>query len=843
MANGATYSDIVPGPDDGGVESGSPPPQVLGEAAASSEVVPSPDTQSAPGLDEEETLIRALVRRGSRPRRTITLSREEETFLANRIIRDFDDTSSASASARFRERHERYWRNWRGVLSPKNAPYKGAANVHLPLSSSFKEQMQARLIKGVLGGDRYALFSSLDDRVKPEDLNELNDWFQWELEEVVELPYHMNQIFHEILLDGISLPVAVYAHEERVLYGKRDFTIEESTPLQAQMANAIGQIFENEEPIATTSGQGLFEVEHSMPDGTRSSAKVSFSIESHESDVLVAETERKEVSFDGVRIERISIPDDLVVINTEPEVDKLAWFGSRLQLSVHDFLSGCRGGKFHQASGRAFNKKELEEILSRTTNRTYEQIPQQRRVDSDKLEGTDSSDQTGVDYTRRYMEIYRWEGWYAPGPTEYTLDLGKVVDADEVAVVVWVDSRSRRVIKICRLEEVNKDGLRSPVKFDFIVQPDRFFSVGLMEWLEHIQTELDGIHNQSLDAGMLSNMPWGLYEPTAGNANTIFSLEPGKLYPSKNAQSVNFPRTQFQPLWNIQMEGSLLSYGMKQAGLGEPQTGSFVSKRTSATEFSSTAGAMDMRTEMLLIGIFRSFRRLLYRIFGLYQQYAQDGRVFQVKGMGGERVLRQLKRDRLHGKLMLHLTGSVQRLNAQLERDVAINMMSILIQPLLIQSGISRPDTWYAALEKIVRSTSYTGVPIHKPDMPPMSDPPEVEHKRMMMGETVRPSPGENFQEHLAKHVELASSPNVMAYLPSLEGRQALAQHIQWTQEMMRAVQIMRQASMLDAQAMRGGMNEMGIRPGLAGSETPGEQTGPGSADEGVSGAPGEGQV
>lgn len=788
-------------------------------------------TDGTTNADEEEQLIRTLVSRGHDTTPELSLTREQEQELAQRVIRDFED--AIASMSEFRDNHEKFWKNWRGVLSPKTFPFEGAANVRVPISVSFKEQMQARLYKGLFGGDKLAMFSSIDGRLKQDELDEISDWFKFELDEIVKLKLVMADVLHEILIDGISLPVASWDTHERSMLSTWDVELESGTPLTEQMLQAVQTIFSDEDPVPRATGVGVFEVIHTPRGNTKRTAKVSFSIQ--DSTRLVADVERVETLFDGVRIDRIAIPDDLVVVNTSTSVEDLPFFGSRLQLLVRDFLAGV-GTKY-----RDFTSKELEEILANSSNREGTDFQQERSRDTDLIEGTQSEDTTGIDYSRRWMEIYRWEGWYAPEPTAHSLDVEKFVEAKQVPVAVWLDRRSQRIIRIKRLEELNKDGKRTPVKFDFIPQPDRFFSVGLMELIQHVQTEIDGIHNQSLDAGLLSNIPWGLYEPTAGTpANTIFDLKPGKLYPTRNAQSVTFPRTQFNPLWNLQMEGSLTKWAQQMAGLGDPSMGSFVSKRTSASEFNTTAASLDMRTELILDRIIDSVRTLLYRIFGLYQQFAKDGRVYQVTGEKGEKIVRQLKRDRLHGKLLLHLTSNIQQLNAQLQRDVAVNMLSLLLNESLIQLGITKPDTIYEAVKRVCRMNDYHGVPIHKPDMPPESDPPEIEHKRMMMGEPVQPSLSENFGEHLQAHIALASSPYIMQYMSSEQARQLLAQHIVQTQKMQHTAQIMKQQQAAMSAQMQTNMAEQGVRPGLAGGSQAGDQAEPGTPEEGVQGGEGE---
>lgn len=783
-------------------------------------------------VEDEDALIHALVERGREESSssTLDLTREQEEELAARIVMDFDD-AEANMSI-FKERHAVYTESWRGVVQEKNFPFTNAANIRVPLTSVFIEQMKARLFKAMLGGQRIAEFSSLDDSIKREELEEVSDWFKYELDEIVNLEEAVQHLLHDVLVDGIGLPVALYSHEEKRLCSKREFDIAENTNLTEQLLTAINLLFENEDPLPVMKSPGVFEVNHKTKESDeRKLADVSFCIQQEK---IVAKVERQETVFDGVRLEKVNL-EDLVVINSDTSIEGIPFFGCRLWISCHDFINGVKSGFY-----RDFDDDELNEILAHASNKQGEVIQQLTTDVGDEEEGTESKDQSGVDYSRRWLEVYRWEGRWSRMPA-LKKDEKPVQDLEEqIGVATWCLANQKRIIRHARLEELNKDGERTPVKFDFIVQPDRFFSIGLVEWLRHVQAEIDGIHNQRLDAGLLSNVPFFFYVPSAGLQHTVLSMEPGKGYPIKDANGVVFPKTNWEPFWSFQEEANVRKYAQEQAGLGEPSTGSFLSKRTSATEFQATTGAIDLRTEYIVSGIYRSLRKLLYRIFGLYQQYAQDGRVFQTTGLGGERVVKRLKRDRLHGKLVLHLTSNIQQLSAQLERDIAVNMLSLFMNEILIQMGIVKPDTIFAAIEKVVRASGYKGVPVHRPDTPPESDSPQIEHKRMLLGETVQPSPTENFNEHLQAHLALASNPNFTKYFPTQESQQLLAAHIQQTVQMQQVVALLRQQQAQQAAMMRGNMAEMGVRPGLAGGQQTGQQAEPATAQEGVEGAPNE---
>lgn len=397
---------------------------------------------------------------------------------------------------------------------------------------------------------------------------------------------------------------------------------------------------------------------------------------------------------------------------------------------------------------------------------------------------------------------------------------------------------ANKIIRIARLEDLNKDGERTPVKFGMIQQPARFYDIGAPEWIQHIQAEVDAVHNNALNAGMLKAAPFGFFVPgSIADAKNVLKLERGMMYPMRVPNGVMFPPLNGDSNWSFEQDSLLRKLAQEQIGIGEAQTGTFTSKRTSATEFERTSGSMDLRMEYIVEGLLSSLRRLLTRIFGLYQQHMPDGRVFQVRGAEGEILVKKMKRDRLHGKMLLQLTGNIQQLSAQLERDVSLNMLSLLMNDVLIQGGIVGMDTIYAALKRVCRASNYKGVPIHQPNVPPMSDEPELEHRKMLLGQKVDPSPSENFQAHMAKHMLIAGDPNAARmYGPAFI--QALQQHMQATAAMEQSVKLLKAQQAAQAMQMQNNMAAQGVRPGLPGGQQAGNNASPGTVAEGVQGAP-----
>jgi len=765
----------------------------------------------------EDSLIDALVRRGRRSS-IFRISKDDEEALVNKIIRDFEDAEAGMSE--FKTLRTEWTESWRGDVIEKDFPFEGSANIRVPTTSSFVEQMKARLYQALVGGDRLSVFSSLDPSVTREHIQQANDWFEYELKEVIDIQEFIQRMVHDITVSGISLCVPRYAIEERRIETDQKFPIEDGISLMDQMMNAIQMIFNEAIEIGPKAvGPGIFDVTHRDRSGDEFEAHIEFSLDE---DILIAVVEDQEVIFDGVRLDSVDL-EDLVIVNSAVKLEDLPFFGSRMFVSVNSFEKGVKSGLF-----RKLSKEDVESIVSASREKQGDYISQKTTESSDVEEGTQSKDISGVDFDRRWIELYRWEGIFAPRRyLEAVNDSSteKRNASEGVEIAAWVNPITRKLVRVARLDEINPGAERTPIKFDFIVQPDRFFSWSLVGWLRHIQTSMDMVVNQRLDAGLMSNVPFFFYEPTAGMSHTTLQLEPGKGYPCKSVAGVLFPKINWTGTWSFAEEKNLYSHALAQAGLGPSDVGSFISKRTSASEFLETSGAADLRTKFIVTQLARSLQKLFYRILGLYKRNMKRGRVYQVTGLSGETLVNSISREVILKPFRIRLTANINQISSQLERETAINMMSLLLNQILIQMGIVKPDTIYAAIEKIVKASGYTGVPLHTPDVPQESDPPEVEHKQMISGEKVKgPTMNENFNVHIQAHLGILMDPNLPAYMPDPTARQALAQHLQASIKMQQTVQFMRTQMAAQGAQMQSSMNAMGIRPGLEGGQQAGDQ-------------------
>ena len=783
----------------------------------------------ASGVADDDALLAALLSRGRRKPESITLEDGDITVLVERVRRDFED--GAAALSDWYKNQVELVKNWEGVVDPKIFPYEDAANVRVPFTSVQIMQWAARILKALLGGDYITRFERLDEQIETESLEEHNQWFQWELDEEVKFRHSMERIIYQTLIGGICLPLPYWQKDRRQLVQFREFEYDQTKPISSQLQAALEIIFDGKEyEIKSMTGQGIYKCSVKDPDEPAAdSFKVTFCIRNSR---LCAQVEGMETTFNAVKI-CVPNSEDLVFINTHPDLERLPFNGLRIWLDAAEYRDGLLNGTW-----RDLGEDRNQRILAAATNKTPQVVPMDYTRVQDQEEGVTSTDPQAWDYERRFIEVYRWEGWIHPTAPEGALS-NETVLLPAVQVAVWTVPAVQEMIRIERLEALNKGGERSMIKFSFIERNNRFLPISLAEWLRHTQAELDGIHNLRLDSGTLNVMPFGFYKPLAGMQKDVYDIKPGKMFPTADPASVNFPKTNSSPNWSLQDEALVYKYGMGQSGLSDSATGSFVSKRQSASEYIGTANAVDLRTEAIVINFMRSLRKLLYRILGLYQQFAPPTRIFQIGGVEGVKLVKRFQTDRLQGKLLLRLTGNLDQVNPQLQRDISTNMLSLLMNQILIQLGIVRPDTIYAAITHVAKSMNYKDVPIHKPDLPEQSPSPEIENKMMAQGQVVQPHLDENFDEHLKRHLAFLTDPNAKRVL-SQRAFAIVMDHVQRTQKMQQIASFLRQQESLLGATMAKNMAAMGIRPGQAGGQQAGNNAGAGSQEEGVQGGESE---
>ena len=147
-------------------------------------------------------------------------------------------------------------------------------------------------------------------------------------------------------------------------------------------------------------------------------------------------------------------------------------------------------------------------------------------------------------------------------------------DGFDEEIVVWFHPGSRTVLRWTYLDRITKTGRRPIYKTDFIIRPGRNYALGLLELLHSLNVEVDAIHNQRVDFGTLSNMPFFFYRAMSTLPNQEITISPGKGIPVDDPNSdVFFPQIKGGTAWGFQEENLLFQIINRVSAIGDLNLG------------------------------------------------------------------------------------------------------------------------------------------------------------------------------------------------------------------------------------------------------------------------------
>jgi hypothetical protein len=128
------------------------------------------------------------------------------------------------------------------IADQKTFPWTGCSNIVIPLSMITVDNLEPRIVAGLLGKDPYIDFEMKGKTEKDKVTKLIQDWWNKELKDVVKIDKFTMDTVHNILLDGTIYYYPIYDSEKVV---KRDFQYDQ----QGQVAigqDGKPQISENE---------------------------------------------------------------------------------------------------------------------------------------------------------------------------------------------------------------------------------------------------------------------------------------------------------------------------------------------------------------------------------------------------------------------------------------------------------------------------------------------------------------------------------------------------------------------------------------------------------------------
>lgn len=315
-------------------------------------------------------------------------------------------------------------------------------------------------------------------------------------------------------------------------------------------------------------------------------------------------------------------------------------------------------------------------------------------------------------------------------------------------VIVWVHSRTGKIMRATYLRRVNKAGERPFRKIDFYVRDGQEYGVGIVEILYPIAKEMDAMHNMRIDFGLMSTMPFGFYRPSSSIEAETISYEPGTLIPVDNPQTdVMFPNLGNRTSFGFQEEAALQQMidrvtSISDLNLGLP-SGQQGATRT-ATGARLVAGEASANLDVFLGRLNLGWQRFIEYLLHSLQQRIPPGLSFRVTGEAGNDYWRTIRDEKqIQGDFDIEVTANTASSNQQIQQDIAQQILQITSNPLDIQLQLVTAENRYNAVKNYLQALKIKeyGRYVSKPAGWSLRLSPEEEANRILRGIPVPVTP------------------------------------------------------------------------------------------------------
>lgn len=433
-----------------------------------------------------------------------------------------------------------------------------------------------------------------------------------------------------------------------------------------------------------------------------------------------------------------------------------------------------------------------------------------------KEQKAQASGQASVDTE---VDLDRWE----------LLEVYAKVDVDgngiNSDVIMWVHPATKEIVRATYLWRTNKAGERPFIRIEFHKRHDR--AMGLVEMLYPLQVELNAIHNLRIDCGILTTIPFGFYKPTSSIEPEKLEIEPGMLIPVDNPTDVYFPNLGNRTTFGFQEENAIMNIVERLTSISDISLGVMSGQQgaaRTATGARALVGEANANLDVFIRRMNRGWRKALRYKLQMLQQRTPEGLEFRVTGDDGKDYFKRVRsREDIAGEYDFELTPNSANSNKAIQQEVANQILQLVLNPIYFQTGVVGPLELYEASKNVLQQIGVKdyGRYIKKPMDGVRQFTPQEEVNRVLLGIPVPVDLANDHQGFLEYFKIIWENDEMLGQFSEQEVMLLVAQ-AKKHQEMMAAIQQLeaQQANQMQMRmnAMTGqgqspGMNAMGSAP------------------------------
>ena len=538
---------------------------------------------------------------------------------------------------------------------PTNDPWPGASNIQLPLTTISSDNLEPRLVAGLVGKKPYIQFEEENDQKQDDQTEILEEFYNQELEDVVKAEELAGNITHQLLQEGTVYVECKYDLDETT---RSDFVFFEDVmrKLAPQIQGMQKQAQMSQ--VAAMEAQALGDMETAQQYAEQARAIIAESRAMVPPQVggIVVNPETGEpltqdvndTVFEGGKAEIIPFKD-VFIPDVCDEWEKAPVI-KKIYPTYADLKNMSKDTKGWMNVGPWLCNYEGEETLDQDQKSAVQE--------KEGVEVTSKSTIECIVCSVNY--IYR---------KEEDADEKEQKDFTEQRWVATIALESKILIRLMPLRELNFKNEHLIKRLRLFPRKGKAYGRSLYSKLRAIQKGASKTFNTAINITEITMIPWFLYDDRAGldrkqgGKESGVKLEIGKGIKVANVQGVLFPRFSINPDQLINWINLWVSFWERLLSIGDLQIGRQGQEKRTATETMAVIQEGNIKHNYQSSNIKDDFLSILRTIYDLYYQYMPLDKTFLWKG---KRV--QIPRALMRRRYKFRLTGSTDMSNKLIER-------------------------------------------------------------------------------------------------------------------------------------------------------------------------------
>jgi len=542
------------------------------------------------------------------------------------------------------------------VSSETDDPWPGASNIVLPLTTISADNIEPRLVAGLIGKMPYVRFELENEQKQDEQTEIVEKWFNNELQDTVLIDRIAGQLTHKILQEGTVYPMPIYDLREEI---RKDFIlIEEAMQRIGPQQQALQQQVQKISMQAQQAAQGgETEIAQQLVMQARQMAAQAQAMTPKSIGGVVVDDngnpQTKDITeniFEGGVVKFIPFTDVYIADDVDDweQADVIfKYYPTYAEL----YRKKGQPGWIDDNIGAWLCKETGETSLSK------EATAPNQEIDEVKLHGKKVVD--CLSCCIRY--IYK----------DKDQDEQDIEDYTEQRMVAVIAKEREVLLRLIPLREINFKSEHILKRIRLYPEQGKSYGSSIFAKIKALQEGASKTFNTAINVAEITMIPWFFYEKSAGldrieklkSKQDGMKLSPGKGIPVDNAKGVVFPRFNINPDQMISWINIWVSFWERLISIGNLQMGLVSDEKRTATEAMASIQEGNIKHNYQAAPLKDDFLSIIRTIYDLYYQYMPLKKTFL---WNGQQV--PIPRAAMRRRYKFRLTGSTDFSNKLIER-------------------------------------------------------------------------------------------------------------------------------------------------------------------------------